>query len=121
MATKTKLEMFRGDTFKWDLAVTQGGSPVDITGWVLWMTAKLDPLTPDASAQFKKQSPSTGITITSAVGGLARITVDPADTTSLTDTTTLFFDVQGKESGGAIHTLASGTLKVLVDVTVATT
>lgn len=113
---KTALEMFRGDTVRIDLTVTQDGVTQDITGWTFWMTAKTDAGLPDEDAFFQLTSP-TDIVITDAALGTARITIPASTTSGVASRATLLFDVQGRDMGGGIHTLANGTLKISPDVT----
>jgi len=119
-----RLEMIRGDNQQFTIAaqVTAGGVTTipDISSWTIWMTGKLDKADSDAEALFQIKTP-TEIEITDGAGGIAVATLPTTATSSLTGTTVVYFDVQGKEGGGAIHTLAIGTIKVLVDVTVDTT
>lgn len=108
------LTMYRGNTAKWDAAVTLGGAPVDLTGITgLWFTVKRST---DSAALFQK-SIGSGITVTNAAGGLARITFSPADTTSLPPRQVpLEYDLE-YESGGEVYTLARGRLTVEPDIT----
>lgn len=115
----SNIAIVRGDTAVLDVAITRSGSPVDLTGATLWFTAKRAKSDPDAVAVIAK-STASGITVTSASGGTATITIDPDDTSDLTSATALVFDVQLKESGGRITTVDSGTLRVTLDVTQAT-
>jgi hypothetical protein len=119
---RLRLTMFRGDTAQFQIAVTDvDGHPVNLTGCSLWFTAKIDPTSLDAAAQFQKKTPSTGIAITDAANGIAVITMLAADTSSLTGDQTLECDVQLKDGTGAIQTVARGQIKVLADITLSTT
>lgn len=109
------LTMYRGNTAKWDATITLGGAPVDLAGVTgIWFTARksLD------SAPFISKAIGTGVTVTNAAGGLARITLSPADTASLPSRQVpLEYDLE-YESGGEVHTLARGRLIVEPDITV---
>lgn len=116
MATVTRT-MFRGDSLRLYLAITRDGSPVDLTGGKLWMTAKRSPADTDAMAVFQVSSPADGISIVDALGGLAEIRVPPEATSSLTSVTKLTYDIQLKEAVGLVTTLETGALTVNTDIT----
>ncbi|CAK0768961.1 hypothetical protein CCP3SC15_3950001 [Gammaproteobacteria bacterium] len=42
--------IYRGDTLTRKITITAGGSPIDITGWKLWVTLKKNFDDPDSSA-----------------------------------------------------------------------
>lgn len=115
------LSWTRGDTVLIDLAFTQGGAPYDLTGATVKMVAKKDANDGDPGAVFSKSSALTGIAIVSAVGGTATVTINPNDTVSLSSngTSLLFFDVQVTDSGGGVHTAASGSIIIYPDIAVA--
>lgn len=112
------LEMLCGDTFQFTITVTRAGSPVNLTGASLWVTAKHKKSDLDSQAVFQLTIGS-GIVVTDAAGGIAAATVVPSNTTALRGAdTSLYFDVQLKESGGATtSTLVKGDLLVEADVT----
>lgn len=75
----------------------------------------------NADAVFQKHSGVGGcIVATNAAGGLATITVDPADTADLDRRARpheLVYDLELRD-GANVYTLALGTLRVSSDVTV---
>lgn len=111
--------IFRGDDRSITIAALQadGVTAQNITGWALWFTGKLAIADADVAAVFQRTVAGGGITITNAVGGLATVTLVPANTDSLTQDTTLFCDLQGKDGSGKIYTLATGKLVVQAEVT----
>ena len=114
------LTMTRGDTFVWDGAVTTAAGTVqDITGCTLWMTAKYSKSDLDSAAVFQKKI-GTGIVVAAPTGGTYVVTVDPTDTSGLTRTAALYYDVQIKDGASKVVTIASGTLTVTTDVTLST-
>lgn len=117
--TKQKLEMFRGDSQKYTFSVKVNGAapPGGIAGWTFWMTAKTDLNDPDVDAVF--QVLNVDFTIEDPDLAEVSVVILPTKTVDLpiTADTTYLFDVQGKETAGAIHTLAFGTLKVRLDAT----
>lgn len=111
-------EMFRGDSAEFELTVTKDAAPVNLTGGQLRFSAKRSKDDPDADAVVSKVSTDTAqIEITNAAGGLATVKMVPADTEDLTEQTVLFYDVQFKDATNRIFTLATGKLKVRLDVT----
>lgn len=115
----SQLSMVRGDTLIFDVAVVdKAGAPVNITGKTLIFTVKARYSDADNAAIAQKKTPSSGITITNGAGGLATVTLQPADTRNLTDQwQTLVWDLQLVD-GTNVYTVASGTLQVTPDVTV---
>lgn len=112
------ITIYRGDTVKLDLAVTSGGAVYPLTGSTIWFTAKRQYSDPDSSAVFQKSTLSGGIVITNAALGIARVTISPPDTQTVTNSKEiLFFDAQMKDSQGQVYTLASGRLILLPEVT----
>lgn len=113
------LTVKRGDTIDLEVTATRAGAPVDLTGADIWCTGKRNLKDADADAVFQKKI-GDGVAIVDADAGEALVTLDPADTASLTKQTTLYCDVQLVEADGRVTTIASGTLTVELDATVAT-
>lgn len=109
----------RGDTIDLEVIATRDGAPLDLTGTSIWFTAKRKLKDADENAIAQKTL-GAGITVTDAEAGEALVTLDPADTAALTKETTLYCDVQVVEASGRVTTVASGTLTIELDVTVAT-
>jgi hypothetical protein len=109
------LRVRRGDSISlsvdWNKA---DGSPQSLAGWTLRFTAR-DRLE-DVTAVITKSSPASGIVIDDSPGGLATISIAPADTASFIGPRTLWWDVQA-ESGAERKTIDSGKLYVIPDVT----
>jgi hypothetical protein len=125
MSTGTTLALVRGDTNEYDIEVKKGTVAQNLTGMSLRFTAKTDPLDPDADAEIRKTIGS-GITVTDAVQGKARLTLLPADTASMPIgnptsrgeyyTTPLSWDLQMTDSSGNVYTLARGKIVVRGDI-----
>ena len=118
------LTMRRGDTPIWDLAVVgRDGAPFDLTGYTVYFTAKRSLSDPDPGV-FQLTN-GAGITITDAAGGLAQIQPRRADTSALTEDTTLLVDVQVSQAGAPDQTFTvwphpddwPGELRIVRDVT----
>lgn len=111
-----QLTMVRGDTYSFNIAITQDGDPFNLTGYTLTMTTKWN--VRDTGNVFQLTSPASGIVITDAVNGLATVTVSPSHTSSLPPhVVDLRYDIQAS-SGSTIYTPIRGILRVLPDVTV---
>ena len=121
MSSKT-IAIRRGDSATLDVSVLSGRSAYSLAGATVYFTAKESRTDADTAAVIRKSSGGLGgVTITDAAGGLAEVTVNPADTSSLAAREyVLHYDVQVKTSGGAIYTVAEGTVVVLPDVTIST-
>lgn len=112
--------MRRGDTHIIRYEVKDGdGRPYDLTGAKLWFTAKSSVHNPDAQAEIALDTAALGgVVITSALQGLARVTIPPITTRSFADgPVRLAFDFQLKDALGVIATLEFGELVVSPDVT----
>ena len=115
------LKMYRGDTTSFTVTCSDDeGGVLDITGAVLWFTAKNNPTDTDAQAVFQHYSPSNGIVLTDAANGIATITMAESDTSGLDGDTTLYWDVQCVDALGGIQTLARSVITITTDITVAT-
>lgn len=119
MMTFVKREMFRGDSLSFDLALIdpRTGGPLDLTGAKIWFTAKNNYVDPDNQAVIALATDTSGVLITDAPRGLARVDVPPLATRSFPDgIVQVVYDVQLKDATGFITTVESGTLKVYPDV-----
>jgi hypothetical protein len=114
---EVNLTMRRGDTVKLNITVTRGGSAVDLTGASIWFTVK-NAVT-DADPGVFQKTVGSGIVVTNAAAGQAQITIANADTSAIVGSRTLLYDIQVKEAGGDITTVANGTITVSPDVTLA--
>src|SRR5690242_14420560 len=112
----------RGDTIKFDVAITRSGNAVDLTGATFKVTGRHTPdESSDLTAIFQKTIGS-GVTVTSAAGGTIRVQLDPADTANLSVSLStyekiIYVDVQMVESDGTVSTVARGTLTIVSDIT----
>lgn len=109
----------RGDTFIFTCTITQNGSPVNITGGTLKLTAKWDVTDTEGNAVFKCDSNTPdGIVLTSPTLGVATITISSAKTSSLpSHNVNLFYDIQYTDSSGNVSTVMLGKALIKVDVT----
>jgi hypothetical protein len=117
---QTNLDMVRGNTFSFDILIEENDVPVNLTGGSLKMMAKWSPLDADASAVFTKSSPSTGITVLSAVGGTANITIAPTDTNIAAipyHDVNLYYDIRFTDGSGNVFTVMRGNLLVQYIIT----
>lgn len=120
--TQFSIEIDRGDTAFFDFTVLTNGIAQNITGWLIWFTAKRRVGDTDLQAVLQKSTALGGVTITNAGGGVGFVTISPADTAGLAaERQPLFADLQGKDGGGNIFTLQKGKLVIRPDATVSTT
>lgn len=116
--TRRRLEMFRGNTLVFDVQVKKapGDTPVNITGWTMWFTAKYYVTDPDnqAVSQRGNMAPLVGITFTQPLVGKAQVTMPPIATVYLPDSEIeLVYDVQVKDpTTGVVSTIEVGELVV---------
>lgn len=110
----TALRMMSGDTYKFDVTITEGGRPVNLTNSVLDFAAA-DMGGAEAVVIAKSSSGvDGGISITDYSGGVARVTIDPTDTEDFDTPVTLRWDIQ-LTIVGDVYTVARGTLAVTPD------
>jgi hypothetical protein len=119
------IELVRGDSAEYAIAVTTDEGPQEITGAELTFTAKTSLL---ASGEVViEKTIGDGITVDDAVEGLATLAIAPEDTSGMTlmETSrgqffapTLYWDLQLKDLAGNIYTLNSGTMVVRGDATI---
>ena len=103
----------RGDTETINLTIKNpDGSARDITTDSIKFTVKKR--VQDASYVVQK-TVGSGIVKTNAAGGLATVTLNPADLNSLAEPRTLVCDIEVTTSGGAVATTLH-TLEFVLDV-----
>ena len=129
MAGPNELLIKRGDTETIKATVLRNGTIFNLTGSMVWFTAKNNISDLDTVAVIKKDSVSGGISIPSPTNGIVLISIVPADTASitmpgnLTPTSQedyraeLFYDIQVKTPSGEVFTVASSKLFVAFDIT----
>lgn len=119
VVTATNLSMIRGDTMVMSMTIVNDGIPQDITGGTFWFTAKNRLSDEDTAAVFEKTN-GDGITLTDPTHGVARIELVPADTEDMVISDSrgvnLYWDIQYKNVGGKVYTVARGLLTVYADV-----
>lgn len=107
------IEVDLGETANIDGAVTVGGVAQNITGWLIWFTAKRRVSDLDAAAVIQHSTITSGVTITNALSGLFTVTLAPADTSGLPEQRLkLFADIKGRDGGNNEWVLAKGTLVI---------
>ncbi len=115
--TETYLEMVRGDDQTWSFTVKDSaGVVVDITGTDLRFEAKAD--VSDAAATIEATTGGGEITLTDPTNGVCQVHLAPADTSGLTKTVRLRYDLQLRDTVNEVHTVARGRLDVIADVSV---
>lgn len=113
------LSCVRGDSTAWDAVVTNNGSPVDLTGAKLWMTAVRGA---GGARIFQRTSLALGGIVIDpdqvANKGKATVKLDPTSTSSLaSEPVTLYYDIQVRTAAGDVWTVSYGDLVVVPDVT----
>ncbi len=115
--------MRHGDTRLLQFVVEVNAVAQDISSWSkFWFTGKRSAEDADLAAIFQRTDLlGGGIVRTVPASGIVTVTIAPANTSGLGEKPELLLcDLQGKDGGGNIWTLASGTLFVWPDVTQAT-
>lgn len=117
----TTLEGKRGDTLNFTGTVTDStGAAVNLSGCTLRFTAKLVATDTDAASTAIKKYTGSGVTHINEAAGTYRVTLTPADTSSLTATTVYVWDLQLTDGSSQVFTVADGTLTILPDVGITT-
>lgn len=106
------LKITRLKTGSFLLTVTKSdGTPQDLTALTLWFHASVGGILID------KSSPSNGISITNAAGGLATLTIEPDDTSAVPSAGIYSGDCElTLQSGSEAYELVSGTLTIVPNV-----
>lgn len=106
---------YRGDTVEWLLVFTNETSqPLDITGWLIYLTLKAarDDSDANAAMQLRFSPPAGGETLQ----GMFHMQLS-ADLTEVLTANRYFADIQVKKPDGVITTFGLGSIRVLKDVT----
>jgi len=109
-------DIYRGDTKTYKITQTDSlGAIVDVTGWEIWFTLKLndDDLDTAAVLQVKYVIPPGA----DATAGIAYMVIDSTDTEVAVDK--YFYDFQRVVPGSPpdVATLEKGKVKILQDIT----
>ena len=113
--SKASLSIIRGDTASIEVQITQDGTPINITGYTVFFTAKKNLSDSDASAAIKKDITSHS----DPVNGKTLVSLAPADTSSLA-IGNYHWDLQLKSGAGAITSVTKQILEIIEDVTIRT-
>lgn len=101
--------------------IPANATPVNITGWSIWVTIKKYPNDPDNQALAQLTITGGGVTLDQPLSGVGHSIMPPSATSGLPDgVVPAIYDVQAKDLLGNIYTVESGTLLVSPDVTRAT-
>jgi hypothetical protein len=115
MIEQTCLSIKRGDNWSRTLYFEdEDGSPIDITGWTLFFTVKVNADDLDNAAIIAK----TITVFTDPVSGEAGISLSSADTNQAIGS--FLWDIQVKTNLGQIITVAEGILTITKDITIRT-
>lgn len=103
----TDLTMVQGDSVALDFAITdQDGAVVDLDGATIrWQMARSV-----YAAPMVEKAVGDGITVTDATGGLFTVTLDPADTATITGS--FYFEVEIVDSFGNVSTPRTGEIAI---------
>jgi len=109
------LQIYRGDDKNYNFVFKDGdGSPIDITGWILFFTVKStvdDAINDDAAEVIKTISAHTN-----PAEGQTTVSILDTDTNGLS-AGDYYYDFQVKKSTGKIMTIMHGGLEITREVT----
>lgn len=108
--------MIRGDRRNIDFTLfeSDGVTPLDLTGMLLWWDAKRDASDADADALIVKTWADAGIDVPNPLLGTGSVLLTAADTLALPrDAQILVWGLRRSAVAGDPETLATGTLTVL--------
>lgn len=121
------LSIFRGDAASFAVALTLGGSPIDLDLYDTFFTVKKRLTDPDSSAVIRKNSASAptatsgGIVITDASAGKLSIDLLHNDTKNLLSGDYVYgINCVKKTDSALVYTLLEGTFSVSLDVGIRT-
>jgi len=108
--------LVRGDDWTIKLAITSGGSALDITGYTYWFTLKDNIDEADPGDLQVTATPDTSGNPSPASQGIVYITASKTVTNALS-AKTYNYDVQQVDGSGNVQTLLIGKVKVVKDIT----
>ena len=109
---QNNIVVYRGDDWGCQLTFTDtDGMPIDITGWTIFLTIKVNKDDPDDQAVVTKTVP---VTVDPQLGKIT-ITVSSAETYNLDGL--YYYDFQFKKQDETIQTLTSGGITFEKDIT----
>lgn len=109
------LNIKRGDSWSRTMYFEDNdGSPIDITGWTIFLTVKAKEDDADVDAVISK----TITVFSNPTAGEAVIELTPTDTNQIIES--YVFDIQVKTSAGEIYTIIEGILNISQDITTRT-
>jgi hypothetical protein len=122
-----ELSIFRGDAASFAVALTLGGSPINLDLYDTFFTVKKRLTDPDSSAVIRKNSASAptansgGIVITEASAGKLSIDLLHNDTKTLLSGDYVYgINCVKKSDPALVYTLLEGTFSVSLDVGIRT-
>jgi hypothetical protein len=108
---QTNLFIKRGDTKPYTIYFEdEDGMDINITGWTIFFTAKINIDDSDDDAKIKK----TIISHTDPINGETQILLTSTDTA---DVGNYVYDIQYKDTAGNIRTVMEGMLVIAQDIT----
>ena len=122
-----ELSIFRGDAASFAVALTLGGSPIDLDLYNTFFTVKKKLTDPDSRAVIRKNSSSSptsdsgGIVITDASAGKLSVDLLHNDTKNLLGGEYIYgINSVKKSDPSLVYTLQEGTFSVSLDVGIRT-
>ena len=121
----SSVSIYRGDAASFDLAVTLGGSPVNLGDYLAFWTVKGRLTDPDSSAFIRKNSDDApnlgagigGITVTDAPGGKMTVVLYHNDTKDLLEGCYYYgVNIVNRADTALVYTLMEGSFVVSLDV-----
>ena len=110
--TNQDLEQVRGRDYYYQLVFAEDGTPINITNWIIYFTAKKKSTDSDANAAIRVDvsthtDPTHGITV-----------IHVTNTDNLIDVGKYLFDITAKtDTGDVLPPLMSGILSINQDIT----
>jgi hypothetical protein len=112
MVEQANIEIKRGDTWSKILYFEDNNCVhIDITGWTIYFTAKLDITDSDGDAEIEK----TITVFSNPLNGEAELSLSSEDTDLATGN--YFYDIQVKTNLDEIYTIVEGVLTITQDIT----
>lgn len=112
----TDAHVVRGDDKSFQFTFTEDSTPIDISGWDIWMTVKSNPMDDDEDAIIAID-PTDVSKIDSGDGVVDTAIISISSTQNTINPATYFFDIQAKDDSGKITTLQKAKYVVETDIT----
>lgn len=111
-------DVYRGDTRVYRFTfVDENDAAIDITGWVVWFTAKANEADPDVAAAIQVTATAGGNALDSLAGGIMHLTLTSTDSDITPGNYHYDFQRVISSTPANVKTIEKGTFNILKSIT----